>query len=258
MSVTALIINRNRPEETKRAAESIERQSYKTKVLVWDNSELNLGVAIPSNIAVKQSKGEYILFLDNDAYLTNPNYIETMVKFLDDNPKCAVVFGRVLNTDGTDQWIKQFGVNPNIPSKCGSFNGTGCLVRNKAYLDAGGYDPLLFAYYLEADLSARLYRNNWYVQYLPITHIHEQTQKSRNNQLMLYYMTRNHYVYLIRHIPWKYAAPHILKWPVWAILKGDIALRAHGDVVKLLPRLLKERNVTNESLITKMWEKVIR
>ena len=240
--------------------ESVKAQDYPClEVVVWDNNEYNFGVAFPSNIAVKMSDSKYTFFLDNDAYLTDTAYISHFVLVMENLPRCAVCFGRVMNADGTDQWLEQFAVNKELMSKCGSYNGSGCLIRNTAWLDVGGYSGEMFAYYLEPDISARLYRNGWYIEYIPMKSIHEQTPKSRNNPVVMYYMVRNHYKYLIRHIPWNPALWHIIKWPVWALLKGrgcyGSILMAHWDTIKDMPKLLSERKPTKERVIIKMWER---
>jgi glycosyltransferase involved in cell wall biosynthesis len=88
--VTVFIIDYNRPEETKRAAESIKQQTYtNVEVVVWDNTYDNKGIVIPTNEAVLSSDSEYTLLLDNDAYLTNPRFIELCVYAMEYLPRRA-------------------------------------------------------------------------------------------------------------------------------------------------------------------------
>jgi GT2 family glycosyltransferase len=263
--VMALIIDRNRPEETRRAVKSIKDQTYKDiGIRIWDNGKVNWGVAIPSNQFANTEECEYLFFLDNDAYLTTPDYISTLVKFMDDTKRAAVVFGRSTYPDGTDQWIRMLNVKGYLHGEMtGSFNGSGCLIRRRAYLEVGGYDPELFAYYLEPDLAARLYDSLWNVYiYNELSLVHEESKKSRVSRDVLYYMTRNHYLFHIRYMHWKYAIPQCSKWIIWSILhsKGDLitVARAHWYVLKNLNQQLLNRKPTRETLIVNQWKKILR
>jgi GT2 family glycosyltransferase len=233
--ITALVINRNRPEETQRAVESIKNQTYKDmEIIIHDNSRLNMGVALPSNFCAKKSKAKYLFFLDNDAYLTDPQYISRLVWILEDFPKCAFAFGRVQNPDGTDQWIEIFGLNdPAVIQKCKSFNGNGVLVRRDAYLEVGGYEPTFFAYYLEPELASRLYKEGYYGMYVPITMTHEQTQKARESDKVAYLLVRNGYLYHIKQREWV----KVIRRFGWSCLNCSpkTFLLAHYDTLRMLP-----------------------
>jgi len=234
--ITALVINRNRPEETQRAVESIKNQTYKDiEIVIHDNSDLNMGVALPSNIAAKKSKAKYLFFLDNDAYLPNENYISRLAWILEDFPRCAFVFGRVLNPDVTDQWIEIFNLNdPSVLQKCKSFNGNGVLIRRDAYLEVGGYEPTFFAYYLEPELASRFYKAGYYGMYVPITMTHEQTQKARESDMVAYLLVRNGYLY---HIKQREMGKIIRRFG-WALLhcSPSVFVKAHYDTLRMLSK----------------------
>jgi GT2 family glycosyltransferase len=234
--ITALIINRNRTEETQRAVESIKNQTYKNiEIIIHDNSGLNMGVALPSNIAEKKSKAKYLFFLDNDAYLTDPNYIERFVWIMEEFDGCAFVFGRVLNPDGTDQWIDIFGLaGYDSLQKCKSFNGNGVLIRRDAFLEVGGYERTFFAYYLEPELAARFYDAGYYGMYSPHTLIHEQTDKARESDTVAYLMVRNGYLFFVS----QREMGKIIRRFGWALLhcSPKTFVKAHIDTLRLLPK----------------------
>lgn len=236
MSVAALVINRNRPQETERAVQSIRDQTYKdTEIVVYDNSELNLGVALPSNITAKKSKAKYIFFLDNDAYLTSPEYIERLVWIMEDFPTCAFVFGRVTNVDGTDQWIDIFDLSGyDVLQKCKSFNGCGVLIRRDVFLGVGGYCNEFFAYYLEPELAARFYSNGYFGMYMPLKLVHEQTHKARESDFVAYLLVRNGYLYHIKQREWG----KVLRRFAWACFNCTprVWFKAHYDTLRMLPK----------------------
>jgi GT2 family glycosyltransferase len=290
LKILAIIIDKERPEETKEAEDSLMLQAkytvpngYEMESAVWKNTQKdNLGVAKPTNILVREFPSDFLLLMDNDAILAE-GFLEACFEIMDSNPKCAVVCGRVkqkrddsvlspklinnvkeMYQEGDDQFFDVYGLSdPNKPSKVGVYAGTGCLVRTDAFLEAGGYDPKYFAYYCEAQLAAKLIQNGWEIWYQPKAVVyHKLTHKSRDLGLMLYLMIRNHYYFQIEYIPWRYAVPNCLKWFLWALLKGwrdpVNILRAYLDVLRALPKLLSNRDVTYDPYILMGWKKWLR
>ena len=222
--------------ETIRAIKSIEEQTYKDiEIVVHDNSYLNLGVALPSNITAKKSHSKYLFFLDNDAYLTDPMYISHLLWVMEEYPYCAFVFGRVQNPDGTDQWIEQFELNDSgIMQKCKSFNGCGVLINCSYFIEVGGYNEKFFAYYLEPELSSRFYNAGYYGMYTPNTLVHEQTKKARESDIVAYLLVRNGYLYHIREGEWS----KVMRRFMWACMNctPKTFIKAHIDTLRMLPK----------------------
>jgi GT2 family glycosyltransferase len=234
--ITALVINRNRNEETQRAVESIKNQTYKNiEIVIHDNSDLNMGVALPSNLCAKKSRAKYLFFLDNDAYLTDPNYIEDFVSIMEEFQKCAFVFGRVLNPDGSDQWIEIFNLKGyDALQQCKSFNGNGVLINREMFLEVGGYEPTFFAYYLEPELASRFYDAGYYGLYMPDTLIHEQTDKARESDRVAYFMVRNGYLFFVS----QREMGKIIRRFGWALLHCSprTFIKAHYDTLRMLSK----------------------
>lgn len=282
--VNVIIINRNRKEETARAIQSVLDQDYKNiTITVWDNGSTdgswdyllerfpinamgyapeNGGVAYPSNWCAKDVPAEYLFFLDNDAWLEDKNYLSIAVEYLETIPECAIIFGMTwddIKTDMVLQWSGVYGIDPYLRSPCGTFNGSGCLIRKSAWDEVGGYNETYFAYYLETDLAARLAKKGWHIIYNPdLVQVHEQTQKARDNCLMNFYMIRNHFLFHIEHMPRRIAIPQCLKWLAWSIVHSwrqpDIILAAWLDVLVKWPK----HQPTNDPWVLKCWTKLLR
>jgi len=62
----------------------------------------NLGFAGANNQGIRLSQGRYILLLNSDT-LVKPGAFETLVRFMDDNPKVGVSGARLFNQDGSLQ-----------------------------------------------------------------------------------------------------------------------------------------------------------
>ena len=76
------------------------RQDFPQAKLI--ESEENLGFAKANNLAIKQSKGQFILLLNPDTEIL-PNSLQNMVKFMEANKDCGVAGCKILNPDKTLQ-----------------------------------------------------------------------------------------------------------------------------------------------------------
>jgi GT2 family glycosyltransferase len=84
------------------------------------------------------------------------------------------------------------------------FNGGASLLRTEALREAGGFDPSLFLYYEDTDLSWKLRERGWTV-------VHEHTARAHHRHMastgggtsptFRYYNTRNSLIVLARHAP---------------------------------------------------------
>src|SRR3989338_5361074 len=71
----------------------------------------NLGFAKGNNLAMNNSRGDFYLLLNTDAFI-NSGVIEKMVEFLKKHPKVGVVGAQLRNNDGTIQ--PSGGFLPNL------------------------------------------------------------------------------------------------------------------------------------------------
>jgi GT2 family glycosyltransferase/exopolysaccharide biosynthesis predicted pyruvyltransferase EpsI len=121
--VSAVILSRDRPDLALRAIDSVATSSVASEVIVVDNnsappaadrlavaceqrgivfrrSERNLGCAGGRKLALQDARGEFVLFLDDDAELA-PGALELLLNDLDDHPEAVGVTATVLMGDGT-------------------------------------------------------------------------------------------------------------------------------------------------------------
>jgi GT2 family glycosyltransferase len=150
----------------------------------------NVGLGRASNQGIEATRGRYVLLLNNDT-IVNGASLDTMIEFLDRNPKSAAVGGKLLNPDGTIQACyndfsklhQEFLVatrlgelyRPGYPAvmnageiKSVDWLGSACLLLRRSALDQVGLlDENYFIYGDEADLQYRLKQAGWDVHYLP-------------------------------------------------------------------------------------------
>ena len=112
--VTVYLVNHNYGKFLKQSVESVLKQNYKNYELIiiddgsTDDSHLlldeyeqieginvirqnNKGLIVTNNIALKLSKGKYIMRLDADDYL-EPKALEIMCSSLEAEEECALIF----------------------------------------------------------------------------------------------------------------------------------------------------------------------
>lgn len=115
--------------------EYIEK-NYPTIKLI--TNQRNLGFSEGNNIGIKNSKGEYVLFLNQDVFL-EPNYIERIVEFLETNPKAAGAMGKLLRFNSLKQ------ENTNIIDSLGIviFKNVRAVERGELEVDLGQYNEIV-------------------------------------------------------------------------------------------------------------------
>ena len=153
-------------------------------------NDQNLGLGKATNQGIQATRGRYAWLLNNDT-LVNDDSINTMVDFLENNPKVGAVGGTLLNSDGYTQatygkfsnLVQEFLIATRLGSliwptypdhgksdvpKSVDWVSSACLmVRRTALNQVGLLDEEYFIYGDEADLQYRLKKNGWEVYYLP-------------------------------------------------------------------------------------------
>lgn len=148
------------------------KQEFK-KIKVIENKE-NVGFAKGCNIGAKNAKGEYLLFLNSDTQVLDKGFL-SMVKFLEENPKVAILGGKLHNADGSIQrscgkfynlfnliimllGLERLGFlrsSPNRIQKVDWVSGACMMVRRDVFEKIFGFDEKLFMYMEDMELCFR-------------------------------------------------------------------------------------------------------
>jgi GT2 family glycosyltransferase len=163
------------------------------QVKLIDNEE-NIGFARANNQAFQRSEGNYILLLNPDT-VVEPNAIEYLVQYLDEQPNAGMVGSRLLNPDKTLQisafpvptlskeFWRMFHLDAFVPyanypmekwdlesvREVDSLLGACMLVRREALGQFGLFDEEYFIYSEEVDLCTRLKKGGWHLYWLPVS-----------------------------------------------------------------------------------------
>jgi GT2 family glycosyltransferase len=138
----------------------------------------NIGSAA-RNLGARAARGDFLVMLDDDSYPL-PGSVEAALAVFDCAPDLGLIGGSVQDVDvdgrivfqadvGSFDWWQRAGRSEHPPTGLPSFffpEGA-CVVRRRAYLEAGGCFPAYFLTLTELDLATRLLAHGWEVRYLP-------------------------------------------------------------------------------------------
>lgn len=184
IDVSCVVVTFNRLEKLKKALDSIENQTYKnTEVIVIDNcstdgtkeylenEELEKNIKIIRmtrkengnvcrNVAVRESRGEYIAFLDDDDFWEKTKLEKQAAKVASRSNVGLVYCGSyVTNNDrivASRLPKKEYKGNVSEIIFCEIFATTSCLLIKKKLIEKVGYFDEKLTHWQEYDLMIRL------------------------------------------------------------------------------------------------------
>ncbi len=198
---------------------AIIKQSYPE--IIFIQSEKNLGFAGGNNIGIKQSKGKYVLLLNNDTEV-GPGFLEPLVAKFESNPKIGAVSPKIkfFFQPDTIQFSGQAPINHYTMRSHGygygvkdegqfdkdattSFvHGAAMMVSREVLKKVGLMAEIYFLYYEELDWGARIRAAGyelWYVHNSTVMH-KESISTGRLSPFKTYYMNRARVLYLRRNV----------------------------------------------------------
>jgi len=301
--VSIIIVNWNSRENLKECLESLFKISYKNyEVIMVDNgstddsvkfvekkfpkviivkSKVNLGFAGGNNLGFRESRGKYILLLNNDT-IVPPNFLGKLVDFMKKRSDVGIVQPRILfhrpNTDlhhkinsvgsfflstgflyHLDYGKKDY--KKNTPYEILSAYGA-CFLARKSLIDKIGlFDDNYFAYFEETDLSQRVWLSGSKVMVDPsstIYHKGAKTSQKLPTAFIQYHSFKNRLQTYLKNLSFtnlfKIFIPHLLICEVSSILyffvgKPDYTLAIQKAIfwnLLNLEKILKKRHITQE------------
>jgi len=185
------------------------RKNY-PQVQVIENGR-NLRFAKANNVAIRASRGEYVLILNPDTII-HEGALDRMVRFADAHPEGGAFGCRVLNPDGSYQesarpfrsirgeWIAALSLRPlgrlsnwftsdtyigwkgETEREVDWVSGCFILIRGDLLKRIGGFDEQFFYYFEDMDLCRRIWQTGHSIIYNPeatITHLGGQSTNKR-------------------------------------------------------------------------------
>jgi O-antigen biosynthesis protein len=158
-----------------------------------------------NNIGAEESRGKYIVLLNNDAFVTD-NWLPPMIDVLEARPRAGGVGPKFLYPDGRlqeagavfdEQGVvlqrgKLYAMDPTESDHIGivDYCSAACFVTTRAIFDrVSGFDPSFEpAYYEDADLCFKIMSLGLFIYYCPysvIDHMEHATTSSLREELGL-------------------------------------------------------------------------
>lgn len=139
----------------------------------------NVGCAPGRNRIVEHARGELVVFLDDDGELRSTDAVGRLAAAAERDPRVGVV-SMALYDAATDQptgWLLRAS-RLDFPCYHTSFAGGACLMRRRAFDEAGAYPEAFTGFGEEFDLTVRLYAKGWAVLHFPEVAFHHHVAKS--------------------------------------------------------------------------------
>lgn len=183
----------------------------------------NSGYTGGNNFGIRHainSGAKYVLVLNPDTVVVNPNFVAEMVSHLEANPRIGIAGPRVFyrepgNVQNTvlfapglwrnlTNWFA-YRLNPESFQLSGDreveaevLNGVCLLMRTDCLKQIGLFDETIFMYIEDADLDYRARQHGWQVRYLPIDSIvHKQKTSGYDMTSQVSFLLRRNSVYYL-------------------------------------------------------------
>jgi len=241
--ISIITVNYNNTAVTIDLLRSIKHLEYKNvEVIVVDNnsaenptqqlknilssvnviiSNKNLGFAGGNNLGIKEAKGEYLFFVNNDTELT-PQIINGLLEVFETYPDAGAVSPKFhyYYAPGTIEFagykainsftgrnsmvgcrIKDEGQYDTI-SKTNYAHGGGMMISRKVIDEVGMMPEVYFLYYEEFDWCEQMKRKgyNIYYQYKSLIYHKESMSVGKKSVLKTFYINRNRILFMRRNV----------------------------------------------------------
>ncbi|UII81017.1 glycosyltransferase family 2 protein [Flagellimonas sp. CMM7] len=240
--VSIITINYNESEVTLDLLQSIRGLTYPNyEIIVVDNaspkdnpdiikekypevnlvkSKENLGFAGGNNLGIKQAKGDYLLFINNDTIVPK-GFIEPLVETLQEDKTIGMVSPKIkFHWDPT--LIQYAGYTPmnhwtirnnsigyhqkddgdfDKAGETQSIHGAAMMVPKSVVESVGMMTEIYFLYYEEHDWAEMVKRAGYKIYYQPKSHIlhKESVSTGKFSPLKTYYISRNRILFARRN-----------------------------------------------------------
>jgi GT2 family glycosyltransferase len=310
MLISIIVVTWNSASYLPRCLESLATQSFKDfEIVIVDNGsvdgsltgleekyprldikierlETNQGYAPANNIGSKLGRGEWLAFLNADAF-PSPDWLEQLVSASHQNPEYVCFSSRQIMADNIKMldgegdtyhisgmaWRRNYNIpvyDTSEPVEVFSACGAAMMVRKQDFLDMGGFDETYFAYFEDVDLGFRLRLSGKKTLFLPESIVYHVGSGStgRRSDFLVYYQYRNMIWTFIKNMPSPlillfsplHIAALVFFWGATARRgQGRIFMNSVFDALRDLPRVLgqrrkiqSQRKASNKDVISAM------
>jgi len=283
--VSLIVVTMNRKEILKRCLESFSLQTGRDyEVIVVDNASsdgtgdfvrqafphvryffLNTNSGPPGgrNHGIRMARGEFCVFIDDDAVFAENNALDQVVSyFRSDSGLGCLAFRIVQPGDGLEEYKSIPRADKKriaVDYECSYFCGAGFACRRSLFLEAGMFWEPLFYSAEELDLSYRLVNNGHKIlRSSAISVLHYETPQARVPGKWIYYGIRSRCWIAVRHLPWMNVCSHALLWCGYFFISAlrhrhlFYFIQGMNDTIVGLPKAIRTRSCISKETIAKL------
>jgi GT2 family glycosyltransferase len=184
----------------------------------------NVGIPAGRNAGVPQVAGDLLLFLDDDAALSDPQFLAEAARRFSDNPRLGLVQPRVDALGGgvpPRRWTPRMRVGDRYRSSPAFSVWEGAVVvRRAAFETAGGWPAPFFYAHEGIELAWRVWDAGCTVRYAgdlavehPVTAVTRHAHFFRLNARNRVWLAR-------RNLPWPFALTYVASWTGLQVLRS--------------------------------------
>lgn len=278
--VSAVIVTRNRNRELSGCIDSLLKSSFKPfEIIVVDNasdfpvslwikrryprikiirSRTNVGAAEGRNLGISQSKGEYILFLDDDAYADSDmvaNLLQAFSKtknagliqpLVYDKKRKNILQGAGHDINITTGRVTAWGANEEDKDQYQGLREIpmcGCvwMVKREVFEKIGNFDPEYFIPYEDSDLCLRVRKSGYKIYCYSLAKAwHQGSKKTNINPLIewlgitsperAFRVSRNKILFMAKNAP-------IKNFLLFSLFFNPVYIFTHSLIILLSARI---------------------
>ena len=240
-SFSIIIVNYNGEKLISDCIRSLYLQTYKNfEIIVVDNASkdhsvdiikknfpeikiiqtgFNSGYAEGNNIGYRYANGDYLIFLNFDAFPAS-NWLESIAYVISQNPSMHILGCKIFRY-GT-RFLDSAGAYIEYPLGCAPGRGSGepdsplynkiekmayvsgasLVIKKETFKQIGGFDPVYFCYHEETDLCWRARLLGYDVYFVPSAIVHHMVSSTLGecNPYKQYLITRNRIITNIKNL----------------------------------------------------------
>jgi GT2 family glycosyltransferase len=228
----------DRPVELERCLKSALAQTYQ-QLEIWcvgmgwepedipdgvhtHGVEENLGSTRGRNYGARLSNTELFMFLDDDAWLPDPDFIAQAVEFFRRRPRLGLLVPRLTDADGTTlrRWVPRAHVGDPMVSGP-AFN---CLegitmMRRRAWDQVGGFPDDFFHGHEGVDLCWRMRDLGWDCRYEASLSLHHPALPAGRHSYFLRLNARNRIWVARRNLPLPLIPVYVGIWTIISLVR---------------------------------------
>ena len=275
-SCSLVVLTRgDRPKELGAALDSARRQGAWCDIVVVANgcevreveagadvtvvpSSTNVGIPEGRNIGALHTRGDIVIFLDDDAEFIGEGAIEVINACFESNESVGVLAMAIRDPEGdiAQRHVPRIGGRrPEVAGEVTSFLGGACAIRRSCFDEVGGLAGEFFYGLEETEFSWAAIDGGWSIRYEPTVGVqHPRTDPSRHQGVVE--ITARNRVWLARR-----RLPLLIAWMyplVWSVVT-TVRHRGNLRVMRLYLRGVRNGLVSTPSIRAPIsWSTVAR